>query len=219
VPAQGIVHRDIKSENVFRSVGGAWKLGDFGSSLRIGDDRLLNKQVVKLEGTFSFAAPEYISIWDAFTKPQLLAATTFKVGEVAAAGEAARLVSADTGSGDAACCILWLSQWLLCPSSGSSTVGRLRRSICRHVVLKPNLVATCVGSEKLLLVWVLTCPVLPVMLCPCDAVSLQLDSWSVGALAYDVLCGRAPFAVHEDIPREEEKHSILHEVRALYCGS
>lgn len=42
----------------------------------------------------------------------------------------------------------------------------------------------------------------------------QLDSWSVGALAYDVLCGRAPFAAHEDIPREEEKHAILHEV----CG-
>lgn len=83
--AQGIVHRDIKSENVFRTVG-AWKLGDFGSSLRIGDDRLLNKQVVKLEGTFSFAAPEYISIWDSFTKPQLLAATTFKVGEATAAG-------------------------------------------------------------------------------------------------------------------------------------
>jgi serine/threonine protein kinase len=39
------VHRDIKSENVFRTAGGAWKLGDFGSSLRIGDERLLSKQV------------------------------------------------------------------------------------------------------------------------------------------------------------------------------
>lgn len=84
VLCQGIVHRDIKSENVFRSACGAWKLGDFGSSLRIGDERLLNKQVVKLEGTFSFAAPEYISIWDSFTKPQLLAATTFKVGAAGA---------------------------------------------------------------------------------------------------------------------------------------
>lgn len=36
-------------------------------------------QVLKLEGTFSFAAPEYISIWDSFTKPQLVAATTLKV--------------------------------------------------------------------------------------------------------------------------------------------
>lgn len=43
---------------------------------------------------------------------------------------------------------------------------------------------------------------------------LQLDSWSVGALAYDVLCGRAPFAAHEDSPREEEKHAILNEVGA-----
>lgn len=41
---------------------------------------------------------------------------------------------------------------------------------------------------------------------------MQLDSWSVGALAYDVLCGRAPFAAHEDIPRDEETKAILHEV-------
>jgi serine/threonine protein kinase len=168
---QGIVHRDIKSENVFRTASGAWKLGDFGSSLRIGDERLLNKQVcwqihqtkllpvldpnmllatqglhdmpcttsaagacptlprisqllstpeqlclllstnittapvpdthtppfwrppsppplppaahpqvIKLEGTYSFAAPEYIQIWDSFTRQELLSATTFKVG-------------------------------------------------------------------------------------------------------------------------------------------
>jgi hypothetical protein len=53
-----------------------------------------------------------------------------------------------------------------------------------------------------------------VLACAVLLVTLQLDSWSVGALAYDVLCGRAPFAVHEDIPREEEKHAILHEVCA-----
>jgi len=74
------VHRDIKSENVFRTASGVWKLGDFGSSLRIGDERILNKQVLKLEGTFSFAPPEYISIWNAFNKQQLLSATSFKVG-------------------------------------------------------------------------------------------------------------------------------------------
>lgn len=48
-------------------------------------------------------------------------------------------------------------------------------------------------------------------LCPC-LLCLQLDSWSVGALAYDVLCGRAPFAGHEDVPREEEKKGILFHV-------
>lgn len=65
---------------MFRTASGVWKLGDFGSSLRVGDERLLARQVLKLEGTFSFAAPEYISIWSAFTKAQLTAATSFKVG-------------------------------------------------------------------------------------------------------------------------------------------
>jgi hypothetical protein len=48
---------------------------------------------------------------------------------------------------------------------------------------------------------------------------LQLDSWSVGALAYDVLCGRAPFAEREDISRDDEKYNILNKVRAtvLHC--
>lgn len=76
---QGIVHRDIKSENVFRTASGVWKLGDFGSSLRIGDERQLNRQVLKLEGTFSFAAPEYVALWSAFSRQQLLDATSFKV--------------------------------------------------------------------------------------------------------------------------------------------
>ncbi len=79
-PQQGIVHRDVKSENVFRTAEGTWKLGDFGSALRLGDARLMTKQPLKLEGTFSFAAPEYIAIWNSFTRQELLSATTFKVG-------------------------------------------------------------------------------------------------------------------------------------------
>jgi hypothetical protein len=52
------------------------------------------------------------------------------------------------------------------------------------------------------------------LLCFCFCVCLlQLDSWSVGALAYDVLCGRAPFAEREDISRDDEKHNILNKVR------
>jgi len=46
-------------------------------------------------------------------------------------------------------------------------------------------------------------------------VALQLDSWSVGALAFDVLCGRPPFAPHEHVSREQEQRSILHEVRTV----
>ncbi len=47
---------------------------------------------------------------------------------------------------------------------------------------------------------------------------LQLDSWSVGALAYDVLCGRAPFAEYDDIPREVEREAILAKDPVYPCG-
>jgi hypothetical protein len=65
---------------VFRTECGTWKLGDFGSALRLGDARALERQVLKLEGTFSFAAPEYVRIWKGFQRSQLLEATSFKVG-------------------------------------------------------------------------------------------------------------------------------------------
>jgi hypothetical protein len=75
------VHRDVKSENVFRTQCGAWKLGDFGSALRLGGGaRALERQVLKLEGTFSFAAPEYVRIWKGFQRAELVEATTYKVG-------------------------------------------------------------------------------------------------------------------------------------------
>lgn len=74
-----MVHRDIKSENVFRTSSGQWKLGDFGSALRLGDEKALNRQPWKLEGTFSFAPPEYIMIWNGFTRRDLFNATSFKV--------------------------------------------------------------------------------------------------------------------------------------------
>jgi len=110
-----VVHRDVKSENVFRcAASGCWKLGDFGSALRLGDGRAMARQPLKLEGTFSFAPPEYVAIWDRFTRAELL-----------------------------------------------------------------------------------------------DATSFRLDTWSLGALAYDVLCGRAPFATRDDIPRAEEAGAIL----------
>lgn len=120
----GVVHRDIKSENVFRCASsGCWKLGDFGSALRLGDARTMARQPLKLEGTFSFAPPEYVAIWDRFTRAELL-----------------------------------------------------------------------------------------------DATSFRLDTWSLGALAYDVLCGRAPFALRDDIPRAEEAEAILRAAPAFPSG-
>jgi hypothetical protein len=79
---QGVVHRDVKSENVFRTSSGLWKLGDFGSAMRLGHERVINKQPLKLEGTLSFAPPEYVAIWNGFSKQQLLGATSFKVREI-----------------------------------------------------------------------------------------------------------------------------------------
>lgn len=35
--------------------------------------------MLKLEGTFSFAAPEYVRIWKGFQRAQLIEATDFKV--------------------------------------------------------------------------------------------------------------------------------------------
>ena len=72
------MHRDIKSENVFRTDCGTWKLGDFGSALKLADRSALERQVLKLEGTFSFAAPEYVRIWKGFQRSQLVEATDFK---------------------------------------------------------------------------------------------------------------------------------------------
>eukprot|EP00882_Tetradesmus_deserticola_P025321 GHRQ01027802.1.p3 GENE.GHRQ01027802.1~~GHRQ01027802.1.p3 ORF type:complete len:128 (-),score=51.25 GHRQ01027802.1:777-1160(-) len=103
---QGIVHRDIKSENVFRTASGVWKLGDFGSSLRVGDERLLARQVLKLEGTFSFAAPEYISIWSAFTRAQLTAATSFKVGVSGCSSCTGSIITACSGGMAGMCMVV-----------------------------------------------------------------------------------------------------------------
>lgn len=47
------------------------------------------------------------------------------------------------------------------------------------------------------------------LLSPPPHATPQLDSWSAGALAYDVLCGRAPFALHEGIARDDETRHIL----------
>lgn len=58
-------------------------------------------QVLKLEGTFSFAAPEYVRIWKGFQKSQLIEATSFKVRH-SGAGAAQRHVWPQAGG---ECCL------------------------------------------------------------------------------------------------------------------
>lgn len=52
--AQNIIHRDIKMGNIFRSVDGDYKLGDFGIARSFDDSNL----TMSVKGTFDYMAPE-----------------------------------------------------------------------------------------------------------------------------------------------------------------
>ncbi len=52
--AQNIIHRDIKMGNIFRSIDGDYKLGDFGIARSFNDSNL----TMSVKGTFDYMAPE-----------------------------------------------------------------------------------------------------------------------------------------------------------------
>ena len=51
---QNIIHRDIKPGNIFRSVDGDYKLGDFGIARRVEGDSM----TMSIKGTFDYMSPE-----------------------------------------------------------------------------------------------------------------------------------------------------------------
>ena len=55
------MHRDVKTENIYRTDEGHWKLGDFGSALEV--EALEEGQALHPEGTLSYSAPEYVQLW------------------------------------------------------------------------------------------------------------------------------------------------------------
>lgn len=71
--SQGIVHRDVKSENIYRTAEGGWKLGDFGSAVEV--EALEEGQPLQPEGTLSYSAPEYLSLWSKVTWSAVRAVT------------------------------------------------------------------------------------------------------------------------------------------------
>lgn len=57
---QGIIHRDLKANNIFCSAHGIVKLGDFGISKALGDNQNVARTMV---GTPYYMSPEILKVW------------------------------------------------------------------------------------------------------------------------------------------------------------
>lgn len=58
-PLQGIIHRDLKANNIFCSAHGIVKLGDFGISKALGDNQNVARTMV---GTPYYMSPEILKV-------------------------------------------------------------------------------------------------------------------------------------------------------------
>ena len=56
---QGIIHRDLKANNIFCSAHGIVKLGDFGISKALGDNQNVARTMV---GTPYYMSPEILKV-------------------------------------------------------------------------------------------------------------------------------------------------------------
>jgi eukaryotic-like serine/threonine-protein kinase len=75
---QGVVHRDVKPENFYRTDDGHWKLGDFGSAVEV--EALGEGEALHPEGTLSYSAPEYVKLWRQSTSGSVRDCTGPQVG-------------------------------------------------------------------------------------------------------------------------------------------
>lgn len=59
IQLQGIIHRDLKANNIFCSAHGIVKLGDFGISKALGDNQNVARTMV---GTPYYMSPEILKV-------------------------------------------------------------------------------------------------------------------------------------------------------------
>lgn len=70
---QGIIHRDLKANNIFCSAHGIVKLGDFGISKALGDNQNVARTMV---GTPYYMSPEILKVMHPEHSSQLCSETS-----------------------------------------------------------------------------------------------------------------------------------------------